>query len=144
MRARINEQLLKTSDADVVSSCKKNLKKKTLRGGGGGGDKVATCFKPRQNVELSELSSTSGSVMFVWMSLYRPARSICLLQTNRTPEDRSRDKSMLDFRRFPGPVFDLPAGETPSRGWMRTHFPEQRLAIEPGTKVDLHNSLMYF
>ena len=35
------------------------------------------------------------------------------------------DFSRLDFRRLPGPVFD-----PPRRGWVRAHFPEQRLVIE--------------
>ena len=33
----------------------------------------------------------------------------------------------LDFRRLPGPVFDPPS----FGGWVRAHFPEQRLVIEP-------------
>ena len=37
----------------------------------------------------------------------------------------------LDFRRLPGPVFDPPRRETLSGGWVRAHFPEQRLVIEP-------------
>ena len=37
-------------------------------------------------------SSTSGSVKFVWISLDRPTRSIRLLQTDRTSEDRLWDK----------------------------------------------------
>ena len=35
---------------------------------------------------------SSGSVKFVLMSLDRTTRSIRLLQTNRTSEDRRRDK----------------------------------------------------
>ena len=37
-------------------------------------------------------SSTSGTVTFAWRSLNRPTRSISLLQTDRTFEDRFRDK----------------------------------------------------
>ena len=37
-------------------------------------------------------SSTSETVKFVWMSLDRPTRSIRLLQTDRTSEDRLQDK----------------------------------------------------
>ena len=38
-------------------------------------------------------SSTSSSIIkFVWMSLYRPTRSIRLFQTDKTFEDRLRDK----------------------------------------------------
>ena len=37
-------------------------------------------------------SSTSGTVTFAWRSLDRPTRSIRLLQTDRTFEDRFRDK----------------------------------------------------
>ena len=36
--------------------------------------------------------STSGSVTVVLMNLDRPTRSIRLLQTDRTSEDRLRDK----------------------------------------------------
>ena len=39
--------------------------------------------------------STSGSVKFVWMSLDRPTRSLSfkhIVQTDRTSEDRLRDK----------------------------------------------------
>ena len=36
-------------------------------------------------------SSTSGTVTFAWRSLDRPTRSIRLLQTDRTFEDRFRD-----------------------------------------------------
>ena len=34
--------------------------------------------------------------------------------------------SRLDFRRLPGPVL----------GWVRAHFPEQRLVIEPNCPHD--------
>ena len=37
-------------------------------------------------------SSTSGSVKFARMSLGRPARSIRLLHTDRTSENRLRDE----------------------------------------------------
>ena len=37
-------------------------------------------------------SSTPGAVKLVSMSFYRPTRSIRLPQTDRTTEDRSRDK----------------------------------------------------
>ena len=37
-------------------------------------------------------TSTSGSVKFVLMSLDRPTRSFRLLQTDRTSEDRLRNK----------------------------------------------------
>ena len=44
------------------------------------------------------------------------------------------DSDRLDFRRLPGPVFDPPRRETGSfGGWVRAHFPEQRLVIEPKT-----------
>ena len=49
--------------------------------------------------------STSGSVKFIWMSLDRPTRSIRLLQTERTSEDRLQDKrrsSSLRGRRSKG------------------------------------------
>ena len=36
-------------------------------------------------------SSKSGSVNFVWTSLDRPTRSIRLLQTDKTSEDRLRE-----------------------------------------------------
>ena len=56
-------------------------------------------LRPRPNValfmrrtKLSELSSTSGSVKFVWMSLDRPRRSISPFQTDRTSDDRFRNK----------------------------------------------------
>ena len=42
------------------------------------------------------------------------------------------DLSRLDFRRLPGPVFDPPS----FGGWVRAHFPEQRLVIEPTTYRD--------
>ena len=57
----------------------------------------------------------------------------------------------LDFRRLPGLVFDLPRRETetnkgnrtrpaaPSGGWMRAHFPEQRLVIEPKGHLDMND-----
>ena len=43
--------------------------------------------------------------------------------------ERERDEMIprLDFRRLPGPVLILPE----ERGWVRAHFPEQRLVIEP-------------
>ena len=55
----------------------------------------------------------------------------------------------LDFRRLPGLVFDLPQRETetnkgnrtrlaaPSGEWMRAHFPEKRLVIEPKGPLDM-------
>ena len=52
-------------------------------------------IKPRPNVELFMTQTklaTSDSVKFFWMSLDRPTRSIRLLQTDRTSEDRLRDK----------------------------------------------------
>ena len=42
-------------------------------------------------------SSTSGSRKFVWMSLDLPTRSIRVLQTDRTSEDRPRDTD-VDLR----------------------------------------------
>ena len=42
-------------------------------------------------------SSTSGSVEFVRMSLDRPTRSIRLLQTDKTSEDRLRDKRRSSY-----------------------------------------------
>ena len=41
--------------------------------------------------------STSGSVEFVWMSLDHPTRSIRLLQTDRTSEDRLREKRRSSY-----------------------------------------------
>ena len=59
---------------------------------------------PRQNVEpfmrlLVKFikNMTSGSVEFVWMSLDRPTRSIRLLQTDRTFEDRLREKRRSSY-----------------------------------------------
>ena len=43
-----------------------------------------------------KLSSTSGSLKFVWMSLDRPTRSIRLLQTDRTSKDRLQIKKNVD------------------------------------------------
>ena len=55
----------------------------------------------------------------------------------------------LDFRRLAGLVFDPPRRETetnkgnstrlaaPSGGWMRAHFPEKRLVIEPKGHLDM-------
>ena len=40
---------------------------------------------------------TSGSVEFVWMSLDHPTRSIRLLQTDKTSEDRLRDKRRSSY-----------------------------------------------
>ena len=41
----------------------------------------------------------------------------------------------LDFRRLPGPVLILPE----EGGWVRAHFPEQRLVIEPITPSNVEN-----
>ena len=51
-------------------------------------------FHERNNTWCVKLvkSSTSGSVRLVWMSLDRPKRSFCLLQTDRKSEDGFRDK----------------------------------------------------
>ena len=55
----------------------------------------------------------------------------------------------LDFRRLPGLVFDPARRETetnkgnrtrlaaPSGEWMRAHFPEKRLVIEPKGHLDM-------
>ena len=40
------------------------------------------------------------------------------------------------FAVFPGPVFDPPLRET-SGGWVRAHFPEQRLVIDPKAMMHL-------
>ena len=42
-------------------------------------------------------SSTSGSVEFVWMILDHPTRSIGLLQTDKTSEDRLREKRRSSY-----------------------------------------------
>ena len=44
-----------------------------------------------------KLSSTSGSLKFVWMSLDRPTRSTRLLQTDRTSKDRLQIKKNVDL-----------------------------------------------
>ena len=45
----------------------------------------------------------------------------------------------LDFRRLPGPVFDPPRRE----GWVRAHFPEQRLVIEPTQAISVSICLRF-
>ena len=42
-------------------------------------------------------SSTSGSVEFVWMILDHPTRSIGLLRTDKTSEDRLREKRRSSY-----------------------------------------------
>ena len=49
-----------------------------------------------------------------------PAQTVWIFYT-------SDDTSRLDFRRPPGPVCDPPRG---------AHFPEQRLVIEPTTRLN--------
>ena len=44
-----------------------------------------------------KLSSTSGSLKFVYMSLDRPTRSIRLLQTDTTSKDRLQIKKNVDL-----------------------------------------------
>ena len=68
--------------------------------------------------------------------LYTSVCTIPLKNTRYCNHSNSRGANLihadnrLDFRRLPGPVLILPE-ERPSGGWVRAHFSEQRLVIEP-------------
>ena len=50
-------------------------------------------------------------------------------ENERQWKKREQEHGRLDFRRLPGPG-----------GWVRAHFPEQRLVIEPRTRKFLEVS----